>query len=177
MSATPAPARRLAFPETVDERAARLVATGVVALGAAFLLTGEPLVLLPLAYGFAARVAAGPHLSPLALLVTRVIVPRLGGPARPVPGPPKRFAQAIGLTCAGGALAASVLGAPGVATALIALLVVAASLEAGLGFCLGCVIFGWLQQVGVIPASVCEHCADIRGRIAAAPVGASGRAD
>lgn len=177
MSGSPAPARRFAFPDTVDERAARLVATAVVALGVLFLLTGSPVVLVALTYGFAARVAAGPHLSPLALVVTRVVVPRLTGPARPVPGPPKRFAQAIGLLCSAVALAATVLGAPTVATAVIAMLVVAASLEAGLGFCLGCAIFGFLQRVGVIPASVCEHCADIRQRIAAEPVGVPVRAD
>jgi len=169
--------RRFAFPETVDERAARLVATGVTALGLTYLATGRALVLLPLLYGFAARVVAGPHFSPLALVVTRVVVPRLAGPARPVPGPPKRFAQTIGLACATVAVAAEVLALGGLATAVIAVLVVAATLEAAFGLCLGCVIFGWLQRVGVIPASVCEHCADIRSRLAAASVGTPGRGD
>ena len=50
---------------------------------------------LPLAYGFIARVLSGPRLSPLARLATAVVAPRLGAP-KPVPGPPKRFAQAIG---------------------------------------------------------------------------------
>ena len=33
--------------------------------------------------------------------------------------------------------------------------------------CLGCIIFGRLQGIGVIPASVCEACNDIRLRAAA----------
>ena len=49
-----------------------------------------------LAYGFVARVLAGPTLSPLAQLVTRVLTPALGREPRLVPGPPKRFAQGIG---------------------------------------------------------------------------------
>jgi hypothetical protein len=50
------------------------------------------------AYGFLARVASGPTLSPLGQLATRVIVPRLAAAPRLVPGPPKRFAQGIGAT-------------------------------------------------------------------------------
>ena len=52
----------------------------------------QPLITLLLAYGFIARVLAGPRLSPLAILVTKVIVPKVGLPYRPVEGPPKRFA-------------------------------------------------------------------------------------
>jgi hypothetical protein len=53
-------------------------------------------LLAPLAYGFVARVLTGPTLSPLGQLVTRVVTPRLPVAPRPVPGPPKRFAQGIG---------------------------------------------------------------------------------
>ena len=41
------------------------------------------------------------------------------------------------------------------------------SLEAFAGFCLGCVIFGFLMRRGVIPETVCEDCADISRRIPA----------
>src|SRR5262245_15996447 len=89
-------AERLTFPHPVNEIAARLVAVGVVVMTLTVALLGWTWVLLPLAYGFLARVAAGPRYSPLGLLVTRVVVPRLSLAPRPVPGPPKRFAQAIG---------------------------------------------------------------------------------
>jgi len=49
---------------------------------------------------------------------------------------------------------------------LIAGLTVAAGLEAFVGFCLGCVIFGRLMKWGLIPAEICEECNDISKRLA-----------
>ena len=49
-----------------------------------------------LAYGFVARALTGPTLSPLGLLATRVVTPRLHVAHRYSPGPAKRFAQTIG---------------------------------------------------------------------------------
>ena len=95
MATVPARASRFSFPNPVNEVAARLVAAGVVVMAVAVVL-GQTWILLPLAYGFVARVAAGPRYSPLGLLVTRVAVPRLGAAPRNVPGPPKRFAQGMG---------------------------------------------------------------------------------
>ena len=152
-------ARVLGFPHPVDEVSARLVATGVVLLGAAALVLDAEWLLLPMALGFWARVLTGPKLSPLGRLVTQVVRPRLRVRPRYVPGPPKRFAQGIGaaLTTAGAILHLAV-GATGAAQVLLVLLVVAASFEAFAGFCLGCAIFGALMRAGVIPESVCEAC-------------------
>lgn len=147
----------LTFPNPVDEKAARSVAGLVVLLCAATLVTRSPWLLGLLAVGFWARVASGPRFSLFGQLATRVIAPRLG-PPRPVPGPPKRFAQAIGATLSTGALVAYLLGAPTAAWVLVGAIVAAASLEAMFGICLGCLIFGRLQRVGVIPTSVCEAC-------------------
>jgi hypothetical protein len=44
---------------------------------------------------------------------------------------------------------------------VLGVLIVAASLEAFAGFCLGCVIFGFLQRRGLIPQEVCEACNNI----------------
>src|SRR2546422_6234690 len=85
--------RLFSFPNPVNELSARLVAGGVVILAALTLALDEPWLLVPLSYGFVARVLTGPTLSPLGQLVTRVIVPRLPLPAKYVAGPPKRFAQ------------------------------------------------------------------------------------
>lgn len=158
------------FPNPVDEVSARLVAAGVVLLAAATLLLDQPVLLVPLAYGFLARVLAGPTLSPLGLFVTRVVTPRLGVAPRLVPGPPKRFAQGIGATLSVSALVLDVgVGAAGVADLLVGAILVAATLEAGFGICLGCVAFAGLMRAKVIPASVCEACADISLRSGAAP--------
>lgn len=156
--------RLLSFPDPVDEVSARLVAFGAVLLATATLVLGQRWLVVPLAYGFVARVLAGPRFSPLGLLVTKVVRPRLAVAPRPVSGPPKRFAQGIGaaITVTAAVLALGV-GAGGAANVLIGMLVVAASLEAFLGFCLGCRIFAVLMRIGVIPPEVCERCNDLWG--------------
>jgi hypothetical protein len=151
-----------AFPNPVNEVSARLVAAGVVALSATLLVFDLPWLLLPLAYGFVARVLTGPTLSPLGQVVTRIVTPALPFAPRPVAGPPKRFAQGIGATLS---VAALVLhfgcGMTGAAYLLVGLIVVAASLESIVGFCLGCAVFGLLMRSGAIPDDVCERCHDI----------------
>ena len=152
------------FPDPVNEVSARLVAAGVVGLTVAYLVTGWGWLLAAIAYGFCARVVTGPTLSPLGQLVTRVVTPRLGLPERPVPGPPKRFAQGIGAPLSVAALGAHLGGAPGPAAVLVAAITGAALLEAGLGFCLGCKIFALLMKAGFVPESVCEACNDLSRR-------------
>ena len=156
--------RLFAFPDPVNEVEARLVATGVVILATLALVTQSPWLLVLLSYGFWARVLTGPTLSPLGQLVTRVVVPRLGWSPRPVPGPPKRFAQGIGATISTLALAAALAGATLAANVLLVLLIGAASLEAFAGYCLGCKIFALLMRAGIIPEAICDDCADISRR-------------
>jgi hypothetical protein len=160
--------QRFTFPNPVNETSARLVASGAVAQGVAFLLVRQWWVLVPLAYGFLARVLSGPTFSPLGQFVTRVVTPRLAGPHRFVPGPPKRFAQSIGLAFSGGALVAWGFGVPALAYALVAGLVAAAALEAVFAVCLGCIAFNRMMRWGIIPESVCAECGDISARLVAA---------
>jgi hypothetical protein len=152
------------FPNPVNEVAARLVAAMTLVLALAIIATGEVWLLVVLGSEFLARVLTGPTLSPMGTLATRVLAPRIGN--RPVPGPPKRFAQSIGLAFSATALAlyfvtGSML-APGV---VLAVLSVFAGLEAFVGFCAGCFVFGYLMRWGVIPASVCREC-DAGARLA-----------
>lgn len=149
------------FPNPVNDVAARTVASGVVLMGLAVAVLGWGWVLVPLTYGFVARVLAGPRISPLGQLAVKVVAPRLPRYEKLVPGPPKRFAQGIGVAFTLTASALWLLGAPGAARIVIALLVVAASLEAFLGFCLGCKVFGVLMRLGVIPEDVCAECNDL----------------
>lgn len=156
------PIRRLfSFPNPVNETSARLVAGGVVLQGLAFVTLRQWWLLAVLAYGFLARVLAGPRFSPLGRLVTEVITPRLDVEHRFVPGPPKRFAQGVGLVFSGGALIAWSAGAETLALVLIVGLIAAASLEAVFAVCLGCIVFNRLMRWGIIPADVCESCNDI----------------
>lgn len=153
------------FPDPVNEVAARLVAGGVVILCAVALLAQAPWVIALIAAGFVARVLTGPRISPLAIFVTRVLVPALPAAERPTPGPPKRFAQGIGATLS---VAAVILhfgfGLTAAAYVLAGMILIAASLEAFVGFCLGCKIFAILMRLGILPESVCEACADITRR-------------
>jgi hypothetical protein len=152
------------FPNPVNEKAARTVAAGVALLSALLLTTGWMWLSIVLSAGFMARVAAGPRLSLLGQLATRVIAPRLGRP-KLVPGPPKRFAQSIGaVLSSAGVVAYYGFGAKTVVLLLIGAITVAATLEAIFAICLGCLIFGWLMSAGLIRQEICEACNDIRLR-------------
>jgi hypothetical protein len=155
----------LSFPREVNDVSARLVAGGVVVMAATTIALDARWLTLVLAYGFVVRALAGPKLSPLALLVTRVITPALPIATRMVPGPPKRFAQAIGAVFT---VTAAILTFGfdrfDLAQVVLAVLLVPASLEAFVGYCVGCQLFRLLMRVGVIPATVCEACNDIWSR-------------
>lgn len=150
------------FPNPVNDKAARVVAGVVLAMVIATLLTSWYWLLIPLAYGFWARVLTGPTLSPLGWTAQRVIAPRLG-PKKPVPGPPKRFAQAIGAFMSTTALVLAFAVSHTAADVVLILFVPAAGLESIFGYCLGCKAFALLMRAGVIPETVCAECADIGG--------------
>ncbi|HEX4434478.1 MAG TPA: DUF4395 domain-containing protein [Acidimicrobiales bacterium] len=149
------------FPNPVNEVSARLVAAGVVlmcVLTIAFDLRWATVVI---AYGFVARVLTGPTLSPLGQFVTRVVTPRLPIAERPVAGPPKRFAQGMGVVFSLTALVLTGLGYWTAAEVFLGLLATAAFLESAFGLCLGCKTFAILMRAGVVPEEVCERCNNI----------------
>ena len=160
--------RLFAFPNPVNEKAARVVAGVVLVATVVILATGAYWLLLPLAYGFWARVLTGPTLSPLGWTAQNVIAPRLGE-KKPVPGPPKRFAQGMGAAMATLALIFWLVAGSATATdVVLGLFVVAAGLESIFGYCLGCKVFALLMSAGLIPESVCAECSDIGPRLRAA---------
>jgi hypothetical protein len=152
------------FPNPVNDLAARVVAGCVVIMSVAAIALNQGWLLLPIAYGFWARVLTGPTLSPAGQLATRVVAPRLG-PPRLVAGPPKRFAQAMGVAFS---TTSAVLwfgfGEHLAAWVVLGCLIAAASLEAFAGFCVGCRIFSLLMRLGIVPESICEECADLSRR-------------
>jgi len=164
----------LNFPSEVNDTSARIVAAGAVTMAVAYSITGWGWILIPLTYGFIARVASGPRFSPLGLLATKVITPRLTAiNHRILPGPPKRFAQAIGAVFS---ITASVLFLADFTVAsriVTAALAGPALLEAALGFCVGCKMFSGLIRLGVIPESVCAECSDITTRLRAQEIAKS----
>jgi hypothetical protein len=166
----PSIARRrvIGFPTEVNDVAARTVASVVFVTAVAAVATRQAAVAPFLAYGFVARVLSGPRFSPLAQLATRVVAPRLARFAKLVPGPPKRFAQAMGAAFTLAATGLWLAGAGGVALVLLGVLAVPAFLEAAFGYCIGCRIFALLMRAGVVPESTCAACADLWGPAATA---------
>lgn len=154
--------RIFSFPTSVNETSARVVAGGVVTMALSTVALDQPWILVPLTYGFAARVASGPTLSPLGQLATKVITPRLGVEHRIVPGAPKRLAQCIGLAISG---TATVLyygfGRKRAAYRILSLLIGAAALESLFGTCLACTMYPLLVRAGLAEESACEECSDL----------------
>ncbi|WP_104109461.1 DUF4395 domain-containing protein [Arthrobacter sp. N199823] len=155
--------RIFAFPNPVNEYAARCTAGLVVVMALVAILTQWEWLVGIIAAGFILRLAFGPRISPAALLSVKVLAPRLGQP-KLVPGPPKRFAQGIGVVMSVTAFILLLVNVPLAGWALMALLLVAASLESFIGLCLGCILFGVLVRRGLIPAGICDECANVNFR-------------
>ena len=153
----------LSFPNPANEKAARTVAGLVLATCIVALAAAQYWLFVPLALGFLARVLTGPRLSPFGLLATKVIAPRLGEPHY-VAGPPKRFAQAMGLAMTSAGTVLVLLGLEGAAAAVLVAVIVAAALESIFAVCLGCKVFSALMRLGLVPAEVCVECADFGAR-------------
>jgi Domain of unknown function (DUF4395) len=133
------------------------------------LLTGWHWIMALMALGFLARVLSGPTLSLLGQFATRVVAPRLGEPTL-VPGPPKRFAQVVGLTFTSvAALSSLVFGSRLLGITLLAIVLVFALMESVIGFCAGCWLFGLLMKVGIVPRETCDACDSIWARYGGQP--------
>ena len=156
-----------AFPEIVNDYAARCTAALVVGLAVITVLVPSPLqtwLAGALALGFVLRVAGGPRYSPFGRLSVHVLAPRVSTEPKMVAGAPKRFAQTIGLVMSSLAFALFLAGLATVGVVVLVVLIAAALAEAALGFCLGCWIYGQLQRAGVVSEDACVDCADIWAR-------------
>ena len=158
----------IGFPNPVNEKAARVVAAGVVVMAVTAIVFELEWLLVVIALGFIARVATGPKLSLLGQFATKVAAPRLGDP-KYVPGPPKRFAQAMGVAMSVAAVVLYfVFDAHTAAWVVTGVLAGAAFLESVFALCLGCQIFALLMRAGLIPEATCARCANIWARPEAA---------
>ena len=152
------------FPRVVDDVTVRLVAALVLVIALLALLTGAAWLYAVLAADFALRTAFGPKASPLAQLATRALRPLLAVAPRPTPGPPKRFAAAIGAVLTAAAFVLALAGATAAVWVIGAVMVIFPALEAFLGLCVGCKVFAGLMRLGLVPEEVCLDCADITRR-------------
>jgi hypothetical protein len=131
--------------ETVNNRVVRIVAGLVVAIAVAFLITLQWWLFFLLAGDFLLRALGYRKYSPLAAL-GRLVAGALRLEAQPVNAAPKQFAAKIGVGFAlvGGTLALLDLGLA--ARVVAAGLLGAASLEAFLGYCVGCKIYSLIPR-------------------------------
>lgn len=134
---------------TIDENAARWTAA-VTAVGAlAALAASQSLgvgIALFLAADFATRAFSRPRWSPAARLVATLLSAFRIAPRR-VDAGPKRFAARIGLGLLLLLALALALDAPSLALASGIILIACATLEAALGFCVGCWLWSAWWQV------------------------------
>jgi hypothetical protein len=130
---------------TVDVRAVRFGA-GLTATvtSLAFLTAGTSTSIALLAWQtalFALVVTAGFNYSVYGRIFKALVAPRLKSAPSPEPVEPARFAQLVGLICAGTALTAGLLGSVAVASVFAAITFVASFLNAAFNFCLGCEVY------------------------------------
>ncbi|WP_229051963.1 DUF4395 domain-containing protein [Aeromicrobium sp. Leaf350] len=144
---TPVPAGTPAGPVQVDPRGLRFGAAVTSVVVAAALLTVTParevaLVLTGVqAVVFAIGAFLGVRHSPYGRVFARFVRPRLGAPTELEDARPPQFAQAVGLVFAVVALVALAADAAAVALVALAFALVAALLNAVVGFCLGCEMY------------------------------------
>ena len=126
---------------SVDVRGPRFAASVTSVVLAVVLLTSSGVLLAVQAVVFAIGAFAGLRWSPYGLFFRTVVAPRLGPVRETEPEPPLRFAQFVGLVFAVVGTAGYLLGAPLLGAVATGFALVAALLNAVVGFCLGCEMY------------------------------------
>ncbi|MFV0451079.1 MAG: DUF4395 domain-containing protein [Propioniciclava sp.] len=135
---------------SIDPRGTRFSAAITSGVLAAAVLLGPHtglMLLVAQTLVFAAGALLGPARQPYGWLFRHAVRPRLGPPAHTEPSAPPRFAQAVGLGFALLGLAGAVAGADVVFFVALGFALLAAVLNATIGFCLGCELFLLVQRV------------------------------
>lgn len=132
--------------ERVNENVVRTIAAAVIVLAGISVLLHNYVLLLFLAADFALRAFTPGNWSLLRMLAVQ-LVRRFRLAARPVDAAPKRFAAGVGFIFALAAAAALFFGLDIAAYIILAVLLVCALLEAVFAFCVGCVVYTWLNQL------------------------------
>ncbi|CAM9588363.1 unnamed protein product, partial [Ectocarpus sp. 13 AM-2016] len=154
------------FPSPANNAESRLhacLASLYVPVASYFAWQEVPWLWVPITYGYIARVVCEPRLNPQAFFILFVLRPfvvdKLGlVENRFTPGPPKRFAQSIGLVFAASSVVLAFL------KQYLAMEVVAAGLPGAsflsvfCNFCIACIILGMAARFKILPATLCEAC-------------------
>jgi hypothetical protein len=125
----------------IDVRGPRFAAWVTAAVLALALLLGSGDLVAVQAAVFAVGAAAGLRYAPYGLLFRVLVAPHLGPAREWEPEGPPRFAQLVGLLFAAVGAAGYLFGAPVVGAVATGMALVAALLNAAIGFCLGCELY------------------------------------
>jgi hypothetical protein len=130
-----------AVPREIDVRGPRFAAWVTAAVLAVALLLGSGTLVAVQAVVFAVGAFAGLRYAPYGVLFRLLVAPRLGPVREREPEAPPRFAQLVGLLFAVVGAAGYLLGAPVLGAVATGFALVAALLNAAVGFCLGCELY------------------------------------
>lgn len=128
-------------PRQVDVRGPRFGAWVTTVVLAVVLLTGSGWLLAAQAVVFAVGAFAGLRHAPYGVLFRALVAPRLGPVRETEDEAPPRFAQLVGFGFALVGTLGYLTGAPVVGAVATGLALVAALLNAAVGFCLGCELY------------------------------------
>lgn len=136
-------------PGLIDVRGPRFGAWITTVVLAVVLVTGWWPLLAAQAVVFAVGTVGGMRVSPYGLLFRRLVAPRLGPVTEREDPTPPRFAQGVGLGFAVVGVVGYTTGITTLGLVATALALVAALLNAAVGFCLGCEMYLLLRRAGV----------------------------
>lgn len=142
-----ATAQRTGRPQ-IDVRGPRFGAWITTVVLAVVLVTGWWPLLAAQAVVFAVGAFAGLRWAPYGLVFRYLVAPRLGPVTEREDPEPPRFAQAVGLVFAALGVLGYATGVTPLGIVATAAALVAALLNAAVGFCLGCEMYLLLRRVG-----------------------------
>jgi hypothetical protein len=131
----------------IDPRGPRFGAVITTVILATVLVTGSGWLLLAQTVVFAIGALAGLRYAPYGIVYKAVLRPRLGPPAELEAESPPRFAQGVGMVCAGIGTIGFLAVSPVLGVAFTALALIAAFLNAAFDLCLGCHMYLFIQRL------------------------------
>lgn len=131
----------------LDPRGVRFSAALTSVVLALVLISSSGWLAAAQAVVFAVASVAGMRFAPYGVLYRLLVAPRLGPPTEGEDAAPVRFSQTVGLVFTVVAAAGYLSGLTVVGLVATAFALVAALLNAAVGFCLGCEMYGLLARL------------------------------
>ncbi|MBU1668663.1 DUF4395 domain-containing protein [bacterium] len=132
--------------QRIDSHLVRIIALQVITIALLLLWSGSLFFAFILLFDFLVRSLELKHLSPFAK-VGKFIIHHLNIKPQLCDEAPKRFALYLGLGIIGFFTLLFVFGFSKIATLLVGILLLCASLEAAFDYCIGCKIYHYIQII------------------------------